>query len=124
MAVLLGASSIAMASGGTMSMDQMNKMDHMGKMQTHLQEMRMEMTSIRLIKDPRERRLQMQKHLLGMTSMMNAMHNIYPKMSEMDQQVHMQMLEKRLDLLQEMIMQVVEVQYQEISDDTDIPTYD
>jgi|GEM_PF-4262421 len=102
--ILLGASSMAMAAGGSMSMD------HMNKMQTHMQEMRQEMTTIRQIKDPKERHARMKKHLQGMSSMMKEMHNNHPMMSGDDQQAHMQMLEKRLDLLQEMMTQVVEVQ--------------
>ena len=118
LAALLGVSSIASVTAGPMSMD------HMNKMHTHMQEMNQEMTTIRQIKDPKERRARMQKHLQGMSAMMKDMHKNQPMMSGDDQQAHIQMLEKRVDLLQEMMTQVVEVQTETFSGGGLIETYD
>ncbi len=88
----------------------MSSMDHMNQMQTHMQQMKMEMAKIQQLKDSKARHARMQKHLENMSSMMKTMHEKNPKMSGEDVGMHMKMLEKRLDLLQDMMTQVVEVQ--------------
>jgi len=113
-AALLGAGTVATAadkeagmsmhSGGSMSMS------HMEQMEAHMQEMQKEMAEIKQIKDPAERRGRMQKHLQEMTAMMHKLNEDHPSMSGQEQQLHLKMLESRLDLLQGMLTQVVEVQ--------------
>jgi hypothetical protein len=45
-----------------------------------------------------------------MTNMMHQMNEARPTMTANEQQAHSKMLEKRLDLLQQMLTQVVEIQ--------------
>ncbi len=101
--MLLAFSPWAMAAG-------MSGMAHMEQMETHLKKMDAEMQAINRIMDPKEKRARMQQHLKEMTRMMHNMNENMPTMSSQEQGLHMQMLEKRLDLLQQMMTQVVDAQ--------------
>ncbi|MEA3411911.1 MAG: hypothetical protein U9R74_10265 [Pseudomonadota bacterium] len=67
--------------------------------------MQKKMAEIKQIKGPAERHERMQKHLQEMTTMMHKMNEEHPSMSGQEQQLHLKMLESRLDLLQGMLTQ-------------------
>ena len=115
LAALLGVGTVAMAAGeeSGMSMHSGEAMPaemHMRQMETHMKAMQTELDAISKIKNPAERRARLQKHLQGMTDMMHQMNEARPMMTAKEQQAHLKMIEKRLDLLQLMLTQVVETQ--------------
>lgn len=95
-----------------------NPMQHMEKMDAHMATMKKEMAEIRTIKDPMERKRKMRAHMKEMSGMMTTMHASHPNMSGADQQTHIRLLEKRVDLLEESVNQVFE------HETFDIETYD
>lgn len=112
---LLGAGTMAMAAGEESGMAMhsagaLSAETHMAQMETHLKQMKLEMDAISKIKDPVERRARYKEHMKEMTNMMHQMNEARPTMTAKEQQAHSKMLEKRLDLLQQMLTQVVEIQ--------------
>ena len=83
-------------------------MGHMKQMDAHMNTMKKEMAEIRAIKDPIERKRRMGAHMKDMSAMMAKMHANHPDMSGADQQTHIKLLEKRVDILEESLNQVFE----------------
>jgi hypothetical protein len=115
LAALLGAGTMAMAASeetGTAmhSTGAMSAEAHIAQMEAHLKQMQAELDAISKIKDPAERRARYKKHLQNMTNMMDQMNEARPTMTAKEQQLHSKMLEKRLDLLQLILTQVVKMQ--------------
>ena len=75
---------------------------HIDQMEAHMKDMKKEMAEIRQIKDPDKRKTRLQKHMQDMAKMMHEMHEMRPKMSSSETAVHLRMIEKRVDLLQDL----------------------
>lgn len=85
-----------------------SQMGHMKQMDAHMETMKKEMAEIRAIKDPMERKRRMGAHMKNMSAMMAKMHANHPDMSGAHQQAHIELLEKRVDILEESLNQVFE----------------
>ena len=83
---------------------------HMDQMQTHMKEMRIEMAEIAQIKDPDKRKARLQKHMQEMAKMMKGMHDLTPMMTQEETKAHLAMVERRVDLLQELLDQLLKSQ--------------
>lgn len=83
---------------------------HIDQMESHMKEMSKDMAEIRQIKDPDQRKARLQKHMQGMAKMMQEMHKMRPEMSPSETAVHLQMVEKRVDLLQDLFNQMLQSQ--------------
>jgi protein subunit release factor A len=77
---------------------------HIDQMQAHMQEMRKKMAEIRQIKDSDERKTRLRNHLRDMAKMMQEMRKPRP---QTEASVHLQMVEKRVDLLQDLVNQML-----------------
>jgi phage shock protein A len=86
-----------MQSQSSMGMSQ----THIDQMEAHMKDMKKEMAEIRQIKDTNKRKARLQKHMQSMANMMQEMHKMRPEMSSSETTVHLQMIEKRVDLLQD-----------------------
>ncbi|MEN8132500.1 MAG: hypothetical protein ABFS45_20430 [Pseudomonadota bacterium] len=80
---------------------------HIDQMQAHMQEMRKEMAAIHQLKDSDERETRLRKHLNDMAKMMQEMRKMRPQMSPKESAVHLQMVEQRVDLLQDLVDQML-----------------
>jgi hypothetical protein len=81
---------------------------HMDQMQSHLKAMRKEMAEIAQIKDPDEREARLRKHLQEMAKMMKGMRDLTPVMTPAETKAHLAMVERRVDLLQELVDQILQ----------------
>ena len=77
--------------------------EHLDQMQAHMKTMRQEMAEISQIKAPEERMKRLQTHLQGMAKMMQDMHDIRPMMSSTELTSHVKLVEKRMDVLQDLV---------------------
>lgn len=83
---------------------------HIDQMEAHMKEMSKEMDEIHKIKDPYKRKTALQKHMQDMAQMMQKMHEMRPQMSPSETAAHLQMVEKRVDLLQDLVNQMLKRQ--------------
>ncbi|MEN8132498.1 MAG: hypothetical protein ABFS45_20420 [Pseudomonadota bacterium] len=90
----------------SMEMSQM----HIDKMEAHMKDMKKEMAEIRQLKDPDQKKARLQKHMQDMAKMMQEMHKMRPEMSPSETAAHLQMVEKRVDLLQDLFNQMLQSQ--------------
>ena len=83
---------------------------HLDQMQAHLKDMRQEMAEISQIKEPNERIRRLQKHLQGMAKLMQDMHDMRPMMSPTELTTHVELVERRMDVLQDLMDQILKSQ--------------
>lgn len=83
---------------------------HVEQMETHMKEMRKEMAEIYQIKDSDERKTRLREHLADMAKMMQEMRKMRPHMSPPETAAHLQMVDNRLDLLQDLVDQMLKSQ--------------
>lgn len=84
--------------------------EHIDQMEVYMKEMSKDMAEIRLLLDPYERKVRLQRHMQSMAKMMREMHRIRPKMSPSETAAHLRMVEKRVDMLQYLIDQILQSQ--------------